>query len=62
MADDHRKQMDDELSSLITKNKNALEKDTYSQISQDQFSSSKILDYNIPIGICPKAELDDDCK
>ena len=54
--------MADELSSLITKNKNTLEKDKYSKISKDQFSTSKALDYDIPIGICPKAELDDDCK
>ena len=54
--------MADELSKLITNKRKSIEKDKQSKISNDRLSSSKFLNYNVPVGVCPKAELEDDCK
>ena len=62
MTDDRRKPMADELSKLITNKRKSIEKDTQSKVSNCRLSSLKLLDYNVPVGVCPKAELDDDCK
>ena len=54
--------MDEELSTLILNNQNIVDKNNYLKKSENLFLSSKLLNYNVPTGICPKAELEDDCK
>ena len=54
--------MDEELSTLILNNQNIVDKDNYLKKSENPFLSSKFLNHNVPAGICPKAELEDDCK
>ena len=62
MIGDQRKPMAEELSTLKTKKRKSIEKDKQSKISNDRLSSLKLLNYNVPVGVCPKAELEDDCK
>ena len=54
--------MADELSKLITNKRKSIEKEAQSKISNGRLSSLKLLDYDVPVGVCPKAELEDDCK
>ena len=54
--------MDEELSTLMLNNQNIVDKDNYLKKSENPFLSLKLLNHNVPTGICPKAELEDDCK
>ena len=62
MTDDRRKPIADELSKLVTNKRKSIEKDAQSKISTGRPSPLKLLNYNAPVGVCPKAELEDDCK
>ena len=62
MIGDQREPMAEKLSTLKTKKRKSIENDTQSKLSNGRLSSLKLLDYDVPVGVCPKAELEDDCK
>ena len=61
-TEDQRKLMSSKTIASTINNKNVIKKDIQLLKQQSSSLSSDFLDYNLPIGICPKAELEDDCK